>query len=160
MRVLAFDQATRLQGYALYEDGALIDSGIIDCLKVYDSGERFDEMAKRIVNQISKSNPDLVIYEDVDMQTKNPQLIKLLANMQGVIQGKCIMFGIPYAVYKPQVWRKKLGFKQGPHVKRSELKRQALEWTTNFLGWEPQEDEAEAICIGAAYWITRKEQQE
>lgn len=156
MKVLAFDQATRLTGYAYFQDGVLLDSGIIDCMRIYNAEDRFDEMVRRIVEKINLCKPDLVIYEDVDMQTKNPSIIKLLANMQGVIQGKCIISAIPYLVFKPQVWRSKLHFKQGPKVKRSELKKQALDWTTQHLGWEPQEDEAEAICIGAAYWESQQ----
>lgn len=156
MKVLAFDQATRLTGYAYFQDGVLLDSGIIDCMRIYNAEDRFDEMVRRIVEKINSCKPDLVIYEDVDMQTKNPSIIKLLANMQGVIQGKCIISAIPYLVFKPQVWRSKLHFKQGPKVKRSELKKQALDWTTQHLGWEPQEDEAEAICIGAAYWVSQQ----
>ena len=151
MRVLAFDQATKLTGLAVYDDGKLVSSGLLDHQRTYNIEERFNKMSKSVCGQIDSWKPDLVIFEDTDLQT-NPAVMKKLANMQGVIMGHCILADIPYLIYKPQVWRSKLGFKQGPKVKRDDLKVQAMRWATDYLGWEPQIDQAEAICIGAAYW--------
>ena len=42
----------------------------------------------------------MVVFEDVDSSFGNVETIRLLAQMQGVIIGKCIESGIPYHIYK------------------------------------------------------------
>lgn len=100
IRLLAFDQATRLTGLAIYDDGKLVSSGVLDYQKVYNADERFDCMSRAICDQINTWTPDLVIFEDTDLQT-NPAVMKKLANMQGVIMGHCAILNIPYRIYKP-----------------------------------------------------------
>lgn len=152
MRILAFDQATRKSGVSYYENDELKYCGLLDCNNVYNSKERFHEMVKLLVGKIDEIQPDIVVFEDVDSSFGNVETIRLLAQMQGVIIGKCIESGIPYHIYKAQEWRSRLYFQQGRYVKRNELKKQALEWVKRHYGFDPQEDEAEAVCIGAAYW--------
>jgi Holliday junction resolvasome RuvABC endonuclease subunit len=100
MILLAFDQATKQTGLSVYEDGKLLSSGLLDFSKVRDSDDRFNQMAKGICVQIDTWSPDLVILEDVDLQT-NASVMKRLSQMQGVVMGKCILVGLPYLVYKP-----------------------------------------------------------
>ena len=151
MRVLAFDQATKISGLSIFEDGRLVQSGLLDQQKIKDTKERFNAMAVALCDQVDIWKPDLVILEDTDLQT-NAAVMKLLAQMQGVVMGYCTAHHIPYQIFKPSEWRKRLEFKQGPKVKRDELKVQALEWVLKTYGWEPEIDQAEAICIGAAFW--------
>ena len=49
MKVLSFDQSTRASGYAYFEDGKYIESGVIDMKKSeLETEERSFEMAKTL----------------------------------------------------------------------------------------------------------------
>lgn len=151
MRMLAFDQATQKTGVSYYEDGALRYCGLLDCGSIKDTDERFREMTRLIMGKIDEYSPDIVVFEDTDSGARSPRVLRLLSQMQGVIIGKCVLLDIPYHIYKASEWRQRLHFQQGPKIKREELKKQALSWVSRHYNFDPQIDEAEAVCIGAAY---------
>lgn len=100
MKILAFDQATRKSGVSYYVNDELKYCGLLDCNGVYNSKERFHEMVRLLVGKINEIQPDVVVFEDVDAGISNVETIRLLAQMQGVIIGKCVEAGIPYHIYK------------------------------------------------------------
>jgi len=63
----------------------------------------------------------------------------------------CDYLKIRYAILSCSTWRKRLGFRQGSKIKRSELKQQAHDYVVEHFGIETSEDECDAICIGWAY---------
>ena len=77
-------------------------------------------MRQMIQSRIKNNRPDLVVIEDVALQSSPKTLIQL-AQLQGAIMGVCELNNIPYEIIKPSEWRKILGFKQG-RAKRAELK--------------------------------------
>lgn len=135
---------------SFYIDGKYQCSGIFDHSKIKDKDKRFEEMAKSLCRCIEEWKPDVVVFEDTDLQT-NAAVMKRLSQMQGIIMGACIAANLPYFILKPSVWRSGLGFEQGPKVKREELKVQAVNWVRENLGLNLPEDQAEAVCIGAAF---------
>ena len=122
-----------------------------------DTNERMHEMIKRIHNMIIESNVDYVVFEDVSLQTNVSTLI-LLAQIQGAIINTCVMNNICYSVYRPTVWRSRLGFKQNRNVKRPELKQQAKDYVFNKYGLKLKEDLCDAICIGEAFIIENQKE--
>ena len=56
-----------------------------------------------------------------------------------------------FCVVTPSQWRSALKFKQGPKVKREELKRQSIEFAKKEFGIDRYEDEMEAVCINAGF---------
>lgn len=149
MKLLILDQSTSLTGYSVWQD-RLQNYGIIDFHKNTNSDERFRQMTLGIKDLILQYSPDKVVIEDVAQQS-NVNVLKVLARLQGAILGFCYLYGIDYDIVKPTVWRSKLEFAQGAKVKRSELKRQALEYVRQTYKLDVIEDVAEAICIGEAY---------
>lgn len=155
MKVLSFDQSTKVSAYSWWIDGEYIESGCIDLHKNTNTPERVRIMGVKLCNVIAKYEPNKVVIEEVAQQS-NPQTLKLLARIQGVIIGFCAARNIETYIIEPTKWRSALSFKLGPKVKREELKEQAIKYVKKTYGLELDEDECEAICIGnAAHKIYR-----
>ena len=106
-------------------------------------------MRHMIQSRIKNNHPDLVVIEDVALQSSAKTVIQL-AQLQGAIIGACEMFNIPYEILRPSEWRKTLGFKQGRQIKRPELKQQAIDYVAEHYGEVVSSDEADAMCIAKA----------
>lgn len=149
MRILSFDQSTRVSGWSLFEDGCYVNSGVIDLHKIKDTEERSKQMAVEICRVIESNKPDCVVIEEVQQQSNVSTVIKL-ARIQGVAIGFCAAHNIELYILTPSKWRSVLSYKQGPKVKREQLKQQSLDFVRKNFGLELIEDEAEAVCINEA----------
>ena len=148
--LLAFDQSTRCSGYAVFNDGKYVCSGMVDKSKSkLDTYERSFEMARDLWRVIKKYKPDHLVIEDVQNQN-NTKTVVTLARLQGMIIGYAEAHKIKTHILLPSQWRKALGYNQGPKVKRAELKQQSADFVKGQYGFDLQEDENEAICIGIA----------
>lgn len=146
MRVLAFDQSTRVSGYSVFNEGEYVTSGVIDLSKNKNTEDRSRQMGLAICEKISEYKPDIIVIEEVALQS-NADTLKKLARIQGVAIGFAAAHNIPLYIIEPTRWRSKLNYKQGRSVKREELKRQSLDYVKNTFGLELSEDAAEAVCI-------------
>ncbi len=151
MRVLSCDQSTKITGWSVFEDGQYVKSGVIDLHLSKDTTEkRSAKMAVEICHLIEDNKPDVVVIEEVAMQS-NAQTLKLLARIQGVAIGFCAAHDIPLHILEPTKWRSSLHFVQGPKVKREQLKQQSRDFVKDYLGLEiKSEDEVESIAIAEA----------
>lgn len=149
MKVVSFDQATSISGYAVIEDGEYKKSGTVTSCKKEGIEERFIYMTKVLCKIIAEEDADCVVIEDVQQQV-NKQTFKHLARLQGAILGYCGVNDIPCLVYPATTWRRRLGFSQGQGVKRQGLKSQAIEYVKDNCKKNVKNDEADAICIGLA----------
>lgn len=150
-RILSLDQSTTRSGYAIFVDGKYDHSGLIDKHKNKDTNSRFKEMYEGIHEVIEKEKPNVVIIEDTQMQGGNAAIFKTLCQLQGAIIGICYAMGIRFYVIAPTQWRAALHFKQGPKVKREELKAQSIAFAKKEFGIDKYEDEMEACAICAAF---------
>ena len=148
-KVLSFDQSTKLSAYSWWIDGKYIESGYIDLHKNKNTSERGKKMGIELCNIITKYQPDNVIIEEVAQQS-NPQTLKLLARIQGIIIGFCAAHDIDTYILEPSKWRSILQFKIGAGVKREELKDQAIKYIKDKYDLDLSEDECESVCIGEA----------
>ena len=80
----------------------------------------------------------------------------MLSQLQGMLIGYAYSNGIQISSPMPVEWRRKLEFKQGPSVKRQELKLQAIDFAKRNLDLVASEDECEAACI--AYYKYKYEE--
>lgn len=156
MKILAFDQATIKTGVAWFEDTTLKGFELIDFHRIKDVKQRQQLMILKMYEKIRECEPDVVVFEDVAMQRSAGAVI-LLAQIQGSLLGYCLEHEIVGVIYKPTVWRKMLGFKQGSKVKRELLKKQAVEYAKKYYGVDAGEDVADAICLGHAFSVAHQE---
>ena len=150
VKILAFDQATKVSGYAVIENGTLSEYDCIDLTKTKGTAEdRINRMAYELWAIIDRVHPTLVVLEDVEM-ISNMQAMIMLARLLGRMQGYCVANGIEYKTYIPSAWRRVLGYQQGAGIKRADLKQQSIAYAKNITGKELQEDTAEAVAIAHA----------
>ena len=152
VKLLAWDQSSKKSGWSLLEDGKYIESGIIDKHKIVDIDTRIGEMGIAICQQIKELEPDLVVIENIQNQSSISTVVSL-ARLQGFILGWCYVKHIKTEIIGPSEWRKILEFKQGPGVKRQELKEQSINYVKEKYKIDLSEDEAESLCISNAAWI-------
>ena len=153
-KVLSFDQSTRCSGYAYFENGKYIESGMVDMSKSkLETDERSFEMAKSLWRVIKHYKPEHLIIENVQSQA-NPKTMIILARLAGMIIGYAEAHKVKVHILSPSQWRAALSYSQGSKVKRAELKKQSIDYIKVNLGLDLPEDEAEAVCEGiAAYKI-------
>ena len=132
IKILAFDQALIKTGVCTL-DGDAVYHSLIDLSKMKDADKRRATMRQMIQSRIKNNHPDLVVIEDVALQSSAKTVIQL-AQLQGAIISACEMFNIPYEILRPSEWRKTLGFKQGRQIKRPELKQQAIDYVAEHYG--------------------------
>lgn len=150
MKVLAFDQSTRVSGYSYFEEGKYVCSGLIDLSKsTLNTYDRSFKMAKALWKIIKKYNPDCLVIEDTQQQN-NVQTVITLARLQGMVIGYAEAHGIGVHILLPTKWRGVLGYAQGPKVKRGMLKQQSIDRVKNNYGLDLPEDECESININEA----------
>lgn len=69
MRILSFDQSTRITGWCWFDKNKYVDSGVIDLHKITDTSERSKAMGLEICKLIESFMPDLVVIEEVQQQS-------------------------------------------------------------------------------------------
>lgn len=150
MKILSFDQSTRLSGWAYFEDGKYVVSGVVDMSKSkLETEQRSFEMAKELWKIIKKYKPDRLVLENVQQQS-SPSTVIILARLAGMIIGYAEAHNVHVHILLPSQWRKALNYSQGAKVKRQELKQQSIDHVQKVYGLDLSEDECEACCINEA----------
>lgn len=152
-RILAFDQATEVSGWSVFDGNKLVKYGhwvsnSNDCV------ERIDITKQWFASMIKKWNPDKVVIEDIQLQTykKNEQesakmvyTFKVLANLQGVLMNYLFTNNIIHKVTPPSSWKSSCGV---TGKNRSDQKRSAQLRVKALYNIDVTQDEADAILIG------------
>lgn len=150
MRIIAFDQSTKVSGWSLFENGDYAASGMVDMSKSkLDTDKRSFEMAKSLWSIINQYKPQHLIIEETQQQS-NAKTVIILSRLQGMILGYAEAHGVQTHILRPSEWRSALKYAQGPKVKRAELKEQSINYVKENFGFSLSEDECEAICINTA----------
>ena len=142
MKILAFDQATRRTGYALYDNGQLIEYGLLESTGT-DADAHMADMYWRVLDLIERCAPDCVGIEGVQFQN-NFHTYAVLARMQGAIMGICYAHGIDIRITGASEWRSFCGIRGRA---RKEQKAAAVQ-TVASDGIYASEDVCEAILHG------------
>ena len=151
MKILAFDQATKVTGFAIIVDGVLVKHGTFKANAAFDIVTRMYYVADAVGSMVFEESPDVVMLEGVE-GVKNERTMIFLANLQGMCLMSARCQGRIADVIDVATWRHTLGFEMGRGVKRDDLKAQAIKYVANEYGVICGDDEAEAICIASATW--------
>ena len=150
MKILVLDQSTRCSGWAYFLNGEYVESGVVDMSKSkLETDERSFQMAKELWKIIRQYKPDELVIEQVQNQS-NTKTVIILARLAGMLVGYAEAHGVKTHTVEPAKWRGALSYKQGPKVKRAELKQQSIDYVKEHLGVKMPEDQAEAVCAGFA----------
>lgn len=158
MKILSLDLSTKSSGWAIFEDKKLINHGCITSSST-DLIKRIHKMTDEI-KQILINNQKIekIIVEEVrpeggygvGNQKTHKALMWLQAAVAFLIHDNFSSVEIEY-IY-PSSWRAKLGIKNGRGIKRTTLKEADITFVKNTYNILVNDDEADAICIGLAYF--------
>lgn len=147
MLVLAIDPSTTSTGWCIYntELDYAEDYGKIQP-KVTNPIRRIIAISNAIKELIRLWRPELVVIEDLSV-TRNAKTFKILAGLQVELEILCVNYNMLYYLVRPAEWRKVVGIKGRD---RKTQKKNAIEYVRrNDLAGTVNEDEADALCIGA-----------
>jgi len=151
--LVGFDISSRCTGYSKYVNGELVSSGTINFYKnKEDSSVRLKKMKKAIIGHLLMMKPDIVVVEK-SASNNNIKIQRMLSEINGIIEGYCILNNVEYVTYTPAIWRMYVRDKDENLPKtRKELKVWAIKKVYQlFPNANLQtDDEAEAILIGLA----------
>lgn len=154
MKILFLDLSTRSTGWAVGEEGKLIDYGCISS----SSSSIFKRISiiQRFINEIiEKYNVQTIIAEEVRPDIPNSHTFKVLSWLQGIILYEAYLKNekITYDFIQANSWRSKIGIHTGPRIKREELKQADIVYVKNKYGISANDDVCDAICLMDAYFI-------
>ena len=146
-RLLALDQASRVTGWAIFEDGKLekYDKILLDDPNI---DTRLVQLRQNILALIESENINEVVFEDIQQQNNvanNVQTFKVLAEVYGVISELLQELQIPHSTVLAASWKSTLGIKGRT---RAEQKKNAQQFVQHTYGVQATQDECDAICIG------------
>lgn len=148
MIILAFDQATRTSGWSVFRDQELIAHGTFTFTD-NNLGLRLWKIRQKVEELYRKYLPDKIVYEDIQLQqgtVNNVVTFKSLAEVFGIIYEYATELGLPNEAILSGTWRKGLGI---AGTKREQYKPNTQKWVLDNCGVRVNEDEADAIAIGA-----------
>lgn len=162
-RILSLDQSTTHTGWALFEKGALIDSGDFIPNKSTESvDERISQTCDFLRKMIEEKKPQVIILEGIQLQTSingrkysglnNVKTFQALAELRGALKQTIRQTDgtITVQTSAPSHWKSVVGIKS--HYRR-EQKQEAVRLVKSKFDLEVSEDRADAICIGLAELI-------
>lgn len=160
MILLALDQASRISGYAVFDQDKLAAQGTFS-FNDDDFGQRLVKIRTKIIELIDIYHIDEIVFEDIQLQqtsarqqiVNNVSTFKALAEVLGVVQELSQELNIPYTIIYSQTWKSALNIKGKT---RPEQKKNAQAYVLENYGLKVTQDCADAICIGCAHLQSKK----
>lgn len=151
-KILSLDTSTSSTGWAYFENGKYVKSGIIDLKKNKNTNVRLKQMIAEIYGCIDYYSPTAIVIE-TPVVVRNPQVQRILTMIFGAVYGKCVVDNIEWQELRPTQWRKyvKSENEKLPR-KREELKVWSVDKVKDVFGVDVSDDESDAILIGQAYY--------
>ena len=149
-RTLALDQASRVTGYAIYDDAKLVKYGTFTT-SAEDEVERFAMIKSWLLSMISSWHFDFIGIEGIQYQDTSEgnkmgvTVFQTLARLQGVVMLICHEAKIPFEICPTNTWRHVCGVKGKT---RTDRKRSMKLLVQQWYDIKVSEDEADAIGIG------------
>lgn len=155
MILLALDQASRVTGWALFEDNKLKAEGKFSLSPSLAIGDKLVEFYRNLSKLFGNHNFDELAFEDIQLQAGNVKTYKTLAMIQAMVILWCTYHGIKYYILSPSHWRKTLKERCGVEWgrKRNEQKQSAIDFIKQKYNLDVGSDEADAICLGTAHLL-------
>ncbi len=158
MRIIGIDASTTCSGIAVIDDGKLIYHTVIDMKNNKDTDQRVKNMMWELGKTIKEYKPDALYIED-SWNKQNIETTKMLSNILGAVMYICQEMKCSFTKYIPSTWRSMVGIKlddgHGNKIKRDDLKKEAIARVKKMHKISCGDDEAEAICIAEAGWLSQ-----
>lgn len=149
-KILALDTSTNSTGWAYFEGGKYMVSGVISMKEQKDVDIRMANMVSEIYRLIDCYSPTNVVTE-MTVVVRNPAVQRMLTMILGAVYGKCVSNKIEYKSLRPTEWRKLVDPGKKPK-KRNELKEWSKQKVNEFYKLDNiNDDVSDAILLGLAF---------
>ena len=160
MITLGLDMSSKSSAYSIFNDNKLIEYKlwkIPDEIKEWR--ERILWMGKQLDDCIKTHSIDKIYCEDVPLIMANPQTLKILSALQGMVIGVVSSNNLDVEFVSVSKWRSDLGLFTGNRkdVKREEMKKSSIDYANKTfeldLVWKSpsskynQDDLSDAINV-------------
>ena len=151
MKILSLDLSTKSTGWCIGQDQSIISHGCITASSK-DVMKRIIKMRDELSKIIKDNKIQKIIMQQVRQQYSS-HTSKVLMWLQGIVVMATYEVNpkIEYDFIGASTWRAALKIKQGPGIKRNNLKPQDIQYVKNKYNITVNDDEADAICIFDAY---------
>lgn len=141
MKILSLDLSSKSSGYAILNNGKIIDYGTITSNDPYfvNRGHYMAEFVRLLFSKYGSF--DIVVIEELKV-IKNQRTLAILGIVQGMVIRECFNSQVEFVM--PTVWRKPYGL----NGKREEAKKKAIQLCRDKGLDVSTDDEAEAIILG------------
>lgn len=153
MIILAIDASTKSTGYAVIQNKKILKSGCINDQSA-DTLERIQYMKKELQKVIKEYHPTDVVIEDIlpeDVRS-NQKTFKALIYLQAALVFLLHDYKLTPTLYTASHWRALVGIHTGRGIKREQLKAASIQLVEKNYGLQVNDDVADAINIGFAYY--------
>jgi len=144
MRILAFDAATTITGWALREGDRVIEHGSIRATG-HDIEARKEQIREKVLHYCLNGQPLSVVMLERSFVAGSGNTTRLLCELQGIIKNCCHRMGYPIVEPSPTTWRAICPGSgkcdKDAAVEYARLKGYVFETA----------DEAEAICMALSF---------
>lgn len=151
IKMVSLDTSSKKTGYGYFENGKLIESGVLDHEKEKDVIIRVEDMCIDIIEHLKRFQPDIVVIEQPPY-CNSPATLIMLSEIVGCAKGWAITHYAEFVEYKVNEWRKLVaGKEENIPTKREAAKEWDKEKFTEIFKRKPvNDDEADAVLIGIA----------
>ena len=158
-KTLGLDMSSNKSGYALFDDKKLITYGLWEPKDKMEWRDRVIYMGEQLDDFLKHNEVDQIYCEDVPLMKKNPQTLKILCALQGVLMGICVANNVKVTFISVSTWRSALGLfdKTQKGKERDEMKQKSIEMANRIFGLDlvykspssrfNQDDEADSILV-------------
>ena len=151
MIYLSLDQSLNTTGYAIFDDKSLLTYGKFNVPATKPIEQRLNLFIKEIMKLEETYQFQDIFFEDIQYQN-NAETYKKLAFVQAALIIWCYNTSHKFNILAPSHWRSilKNSYKVNFGRSRKEQKQKAQELVRQMYQIDVTEDEADAICLGAA----------
>ena len=142
-RIIALDNATRVTGWAIFDDEKLVSYGKYTT-KSGETSDRILEVGDWLTNLLEQWEPNTIILEDIQQQN-NVSTFKVLAKLQGVLEYINKKNNIEYYIISPSTWKSNAGVKGKTRVDQKKSAQLIVQQLYNI---QTTQDESDAILLG------------
>lgn len=146
-RVLAIDQSSRQNGFAVFDNKKLVAYGQYESTK-NSAIERMVDLCEWLTSLVYKYQPDMVGFEDTQYNPHTGaghEVFRLLSQVMGAMIYIVAKEGIEVETVKVPTWRGHCKIKGRV---RAEQKKSAQQRVKEWYDISVNDDESDAICMG------------
>lgn len=151
-KIISFDQALNITGYAIFENDSLSSFGKFVTTEGNLVHNKLQEIREFVIQLLEDENPSEIAIEEIQLQNipgstqhTNVETFKKLAYVQSVFLEVASELNLKYTIVPSSTWKSTCNVKGRA---RAEQKRNAQQFVLDTYNVKAIQDICDSICIG------------